>query len=52
MVNGRIVVEGGELVGRRRAALVAQAEQASSALLDAALRTSGTDYRRKGGGAR
>ena len=52
MVNGRIVVEGGALVGVDVPRLVAQAEQASSALLDAALRTSGTDYRRKGGGAR
>jgi cytosine/adenosine deaminase-related metal-dependent hydrolase len=48
MVNGRIVVEGGELRGVDVPALVAGAETASAALLDAALRTSGRDYRRKG----
>jgi cytosine/adenosine deaminase-related metal-dependent hydrolase len=47
MVNGRIVVEGGALVGVDVAKLVADAEQKSSGLLDAALRTSGQDYRRK-----
>ena len=46
MVNGRIVVEGGELVGVDVPRLVQQAESASAALLDAALRTTGTDYRR------
>ena len=49
MVNGRIVVEGGELVGVDVPRLVQQAESASAALLDAALRTSGTDYRRMPG---
>jgi len=49
MVNGRIVVEGGELKGVDVPQLVERAEQASAALLDAALRTSGRDYRRKDG---
>ncbi len=49
MVNGRIVVERGELVGVDVPALVEHAERASAALLDAALRTSGRDYRRKDG---
>ena len=48
MVNGRIVVERGELVGVDVPRLIAHAEEASAALLDAALRTSGRDYRRKG----
>ena len=48
MVNGKIVVEGGRLVDVDVERLVAEAEAASSALLDAALRTSGRDYRRKG----
>jgi cytosine/adenosine deaminase-related metal-dependent hydrolase len=47
MVNGRILVEGGELRGVDVPALVERAEAASAALLDAALRTSGHDYRRK-----
>jgi len=49
MVNGRILVEGGELAGVDVPRLVAQAESASAALLDAALRTTGVDYRRKDG---
>ena len=49
MVNGRIVVERGELVGVDVPALVAHAETASAALLDAAQRTSGLDYRKKDG---
>jgi cytosine/adenosine deaminase-related metal-dependent hydrolase len=48
MVNGRVVVEGGRLVDVDVERLVAEAEAASSALLDAALVTSGRDYRRKG----
>jgi cytosine/adenosine deaminase-related metal-dependent hydrolase len=47
MVNGRIVVERGELVGVDVPRLVAHAEEASAALLDAALRDTGIDYRRK-----
>jgi hypothetical protein len=47
MVNGRIVVEHGELVGVDVPRLVAHAEEASAALLDAALRDTGIDYRRK-----
>jgi len=49
MVNGRIVVEGGQLKGIDVPQLVERAEAASAALLDAALRTSGHDYRRKSG---
>jgi cytosine/adenosine deaminase-related metal-dependent hydrolase len=49
MVNGRVVVEGGELRGVDVPVLVERAEAASAALLDAALRTSGRDYRRKDG---
>jgi cytosine/adenosine deaminase-related metal-dependent hydrolase len=49
MVGGRIVVERGELVGIDVQRLVEHAEQASAALLDAAERTSGQDYRRKPG---
>ena len=49
MVNGRILVERGELVGVDVMALIVGAESASAALLDAALRTSGIDYRRKDG---
>jgi len=48
IVNGRVLVEGGELKGVDVPRLVAHAETASAALLDAALRTSGIDYRRKG----
>ncbi len=47
MVNGKVVVERGELVGVDVPRLVAEAEAASAALLDAALRTSGRDYRQK-----
>lgn len=47
MVNGRVLVEGGVLVGHDVAALVARAEEASAGLLDAAERTTGVDYRRK-----
>jgi cytosine/adenosine deaminase-related metal-dependent hydrolase len=50
MVNGRIVVERGELLGVDVPRLIAHAEEASAALLDTALRTSGRDYRRKGSG--
>jgi hypothetical protein len=47
MVNGRIVVERGELVGVDVPRLIAHAEEASAALLDAAFQTTGLDYRRK-----
>lgn len=45
MVNGRLVVEGGALVGVDVPRLVAHAEEASAALLDAALARTGIDYR-------
>lgn len=48
IVNGRIVVEGGELSGVDVLALGARAEAVSAALLDAALRHTGVDYRRRG----
>jgi len=48
IVNGRVLVEGGQLAGVDVPRLVAHAESASAALLDAALRTSGIDYRQKG----
>ena len=48
IVNGRVLVEGGQLTGVDVPRLVAHAESASAALLDAALRTSGIDYRQKG----
>ena len=47
MVNGRIVVDGGQLVGVDVPRLIAHAEEASAGLLDAALRTTGVDYRKK-----
>jgi len=50
MVNGRILVEGGALVGVDVPRLVEHAERASAALLDAALRSTGHDYRREDGG--
>ena len=46
VVNGRVVVEGGRLVGVDVPALVERAERSSSRLLDAAHRATGTDYRR------
>ena len=49
MVNGRMLVEDGELVGVDVPRLVAQAEAVSATLLDTALRTTGIDYRRKDG---
>jgi hypothetical protein len=49
MVNGRILVERGELVGVDVPRLVEQAERASAALLDAARRATGHDYRVKPG---
>ena len=48
IVNGRILVEGGQLTGVDVPRLIAHAESASAALLDAALRTTGIDYRQKG----
>ncbi len=48
MVNGRIVVERGELRGVDVPRLIAHAEEASAALLDAALRTSGTGLQAEG----
>jgi len=47
MVNGRIVAERGALVGVDTPRLIAHAEEAAAALLDAALRTTGRDYRLK-----
>jgi len=47
MVNGRIVVEGGELRGVDVPDLVERAERVSAALLDAAEKGTGRDYRRK-----
>jgi cytosine/adenosine deaminase-related metal-dependent hydrolase len=44
MVNGRIVVEGGELVGVDVPALVARADATTQALLEAASRSTGRDY--------
>jgi cytosine/adenosine deaminase-related metal-dependent hydrolase len=46
MVNGRIVVEGGRLVGIDEEALAARAERIAARLLDAAERATGRDYRR------
>ena len=47
MVNGRIVVEGGRLVGVDEPALAARAETIAARLLDGAQRTTGIDYRRR-----
>jgi 8-oxoguanine deaminase len=47
MVGGRVVVEGGVLLGVDVAALCEEAEKVSAALLDAAHRLTGRDYRRK-----
>jgi cytosine/adenosine deaminase-related metal-dependent hydrolase len=47
MVNGRIVVEGGQLLGVDVPALVDRAERMSARLLDGASRTTGLDYRRR-----
>ena len=47
MVNGRIVVEGGELVGVDVEALVARADRIAEGMLDRAERETGRSYRRK-----
>ena len=47
MVNGRVVVESGQLRDVDVPALVARAERASSRLLDAARHATGLDYRRQ-----
>jgi 8-oxoguanine deaminase len=46
IVNGRVRVEGGSLVGVDESALFERAERASSRLLDEAQRTTGVDFRR------
>jgi cytosine/adenosine deaminase-related metal-dependent hydrolase len=45
MVNGRIVVDGGELVGVDVEALVARADRIAEAMLDRASRETGRNYR-------
>ena len=47
MVNGRIVVDGGELVGVDVEALVARADRIAEAMLDRAEKETGRDYRRR-----
>jgi 8-oxoguanine deaminase len=47
MVNGRVVVEGGELIGVDVPSLVAQADTISARLLQAASRSTGRDYGKK-----
>ncbi len=47
MVNGRVVVEGGQLRDVDVPALIARAERASCRLLDAARDATGLDYRRR-----
>jgi cytosine/adenosine deaminase-related metal-dependent hydrolase len=47
MVNGRVVVEGGVLLGVDVPALVECAERISARLIDGANRTTGLDYRRR-----
>jgi cytosine/adenosine deaminase-related metal-dependent hydrolase len=49
MIGGRVVVEGGELVGVDVPALVARADTISSALLDRASRRTGRDYGSRSG---
>jgi cytosine/adenosine deaminase-related metal-dependent hydrolase len=48
IVNGRIVVEGGAVVGLDVPVLVEQVEEISQALLRSASRASGRDYFQKG----
>ena len=48
MVNGRIVVEGGELVGVDVEALVARADRIAEAMLDRAEKETGRNYRSRG----
>jgi cytosine/adenosine deaminase-related metal-dependent hydrolase len=48
MVNGRVVVEGGELVGVDTAALAARADAISRGLLERASRATGRDYFARG----
>ena len=47
MVNGRIVVEGGQLVGVDVEALVARADRIAEAMLDRAEKVTGRSYRTK-----
>src|SRR5687768_3531690 len=47
MVNGRIVVDGGELVGVDVPALVARADEIAEAMLDRAEKETGRSYRRR-----
>ena len=47
IVNGRLCVEGGELVGVDEPAIVERAERASVRLLDEAQRATGVDFRRR-----
>ena len=47
MVNGRIVVDGGELVGVDVEALVARADRIAESMLDRAERETGRSYRRR-----
>ena len=48
MVDGKVVVQGGQLVGVDVERLVAHADATAMALLAAAGRRTGTDYTRKG----
>ena len=48
IVNGRVVVEGGELVGVDVPALVARADALSERMLRAASHATGRDYFRRG----
>ena len=48
MVNGRIVVEGGELVGVDVEALIDRADRIAESMLDRASRETGRDYRARG----
>jgi hypothetical protein len=47
MVNGRLVVEGGHLLGVDVPALVERADAIAAELLSAAARTTGRDYLKK-----
>lgn len=48
MVNGKIVVRGGELVGVDVPALVARADAIAEAMLARASRETGRDYTKRG----
>jgi cytosine/adenosine deaminase-related metal-dependent hydrolase len=47
IVNGRVVVEGGRLVGVDVPALVERADAVSASLLESARRRTGTDYTKR-----